>query len=120
MNIFKPKPVIFLDILIWHLRLFYGKALTRIHNETTRAILTLSMNGSGILFELSDEEIVPTFESIVGLGHITLDFSIINELLCSGREPSKGFFLVEVFEGGGRFQHLIVVNENVLEGTVDF
>ena len=78
------------------------------------------MNGSGILFELSDEEIVPTSESIVGLGHIALDFPKVNELLCSGREPSKGFFLVEIFEGVGRFQHLIIVNENVLEGTVDF
>ena len=100
--------------------MFYGKTLTRIHNEVFRATLTLSINGSGILFELSDEEIIPTFESIVRLGHIALDFPIINELLCSGREPSKGLILVEIFKGSGRFQHLIVVNKNVLEGTVNF
>ena len=92
--IFKPKPVIFLDVLIGHLRLLYRKAFTRIYNDATRTIGTLSMNGSNILFKLSDEEIVPTFESIVRLGHIALDFLKINELLCSGREPSKGFFLV--------------------------
>ena len=100
--------------------MFYGKTLTRIHNEVFRATLTLSINGSGILFELSDEEIIPTFESIVRQGHIAFDFSIINELLGSGREPSKWLILVEIFKGSGRFQHLIVVNKNVLEGTVNF